>query len=78
MNPDLGYKNEKSVNEIEEENEGPEIESEDENDDFSEEDFFDEEDFLNFGLFEPRYKAITIPVRNVSKKMNGSVRGGVT
>ena len=78
MNPDLGYENEKSVKENSDEKEQTEEWPEDENDDFSEEDFFDEEDFLNFDPLEPWHKGIPIPVRNVSKKMNGSVRGGVT
>ena len=78
VDPDLGYKNEKSVKENSDEKEQTEEWPEDENDDFSEEDFFEEEDFLNFDRFEPLHKGIPIPVRNVSKKMNGSVRGGVT
>ncbi len=43
---------------------------EDENNDFSEDDFFDEEDFLNLDWFDPHYKPIPIPVRNVSKNHN--------
>ena len=62
--------NEKSEKEIEEKKERPEAESEDENDDFSEDDFFDEEDFLNPDWFDPHYKAIPIPVRNISKNHN--------
>ncbi len=74
----IAAENEESEAEISDENEKTEDWPEDENDDFSENDFFDEEDFLNLDRFEPHYKAIPIPVRNISKKSNGSVRGGTT